>query len=282
MNALQCPILPRKSTDKAAQDFRYEGYDIISLEKLIERDYTIPKPQTVQEVISYYAKRIAEDVKLPSQFAALAPKVREFVATKAFGEPVNLDDPTLIKPLSADVVHYVIVQTFVKALRAVVVQQLEPHLADAGRKLSSTEPFPYSRLTLAARKCVFKLCPCDNEFEKEVATFLQRAEDITAFSKLPPQFGFAIEYTDAVSNLRYYEPDFAAIDTQGIHYLIETKGREDIDVANKNRAALLWCENATRLTGATWQYVIVRQKEYEQLHPNDFAELLIMAQQAML
>jgi len=90
-----CPVLPRKQTDKAAQQFRYEGYDIITLEKQIERDYTIPEPQTAEEVLGYYARRIAQDVKLPSQFAALVPKVRQFLEQKAFGGPVNLAVPVV-------------------------------------------------------------------------------------------------------------------------------------------------------------------------------------------
>ena len=76
-------------TTRRRRTFRYEGYDLITLQKLIERDYTIPAPQTAEEVIGYYARRIAQDVKLPSQFAALAPKVREFLETKAFGGPVD-------------------------------------------------------------------------------------------------------------------------------------------------------------------------------------------------
>ena len=32
-------------------------------------------------------------------------------------------------------------------------------------------------------------------------------------------------------------PDFVAVTSNGVRYLIETKGREDIDVANKERAA---------------------------------------------
>ncbi|MBI5879102.1 MAG: DEAD/DEAH box helicase family protein [Chloroflexi bacterium] len=277
VSAFTCPKLPRKQGDGTAEKFQYEGYDIITLQKLVEREYTIPEAQTSQEVISFYAKRIADEVKLPSQFAALAPKVREFLATKAFGEPVDLDDPTLIKPLSSNVAQYVVVQTFVKALRDVVVQQLEPQLTGAGRKLSETPPFPYSRPTLEAAKCVFNLCPCDNEFEKEFAAFLQKAGDVSRFSKLPQPFAFSIEYTDAVSNLRYYEPDFVAVAHDGAHYLIETKGREDVDVANKNRAAQLWCENASTLTGTPWQFVIVRQKDYEQLQPTEFADLMALA-----
>ena len=92
VSTFDCPVLPRKQDDAAAKSFRYEGYDIITLQKLIEREYKIPEPQTAEEVIGYYARRIAQDVKLPSQFAALAPKVREFLETKAFGEKVARDD----------------------------------------------------------------------------------------------------------------------------------------------------------------------------------------------
>ena len=174
--AMSCPTLPRKAGDAVAQTFRYEGYDIISLQKLIEREYTLPEAQTPQEVISYYAKRIAQDVRLPSQFAALAPKVREFLETRAFGEPVN------------------------------------------------------------------------------------------------------IEYTDSNNNLHYYEPDFVAVTAGGVHYLVETKGREDVDVANKDRAATLWCENATRLTSTHWRYLKVPQKEFEKLQPDEFSDVLVFAQ----
>jgi hypothetical protein len=38
--------------------------------------------------------------------------------------------------------------------------------------------------------------------------------------------------------LRYYEPDFVALTGDGIHYIVETKGLEDTNVANKDRAAL--------------------------------------------
>ena len=89
----------------------------------------------------------------------------------------------------------------------------------------------------------------------------------------PQRFGFAIEYTDSATNLRYYEPDFVAVGYDGTHYLIETKGREDIDVAHKDRAALIWCENATLLTGTAWRYVKVPQTEFGKLQAGDFAEV---------
>ncbi len=66
-----CPVLPRKETDREAQDFHYEGYDLLTLKKIIERDYQIPAPQTAAEVIGYYARRIAQEVRLPITSAAV-------------------------------------------------------------------------------------------------------------------------------------------------------------------------------------------------------------------
>ena len=223
VSAFNCPVLPRKQDDAAAKTFQYEGYDIITLQKLIEREYRIPEPQTAEEVIGYYARRIAQDVKLPSQFSALAPKVREFLETKAFGGPVTLNEPAMIKAISSNVAQYVTVKTFVEALRKLVISELEPQLLHAGRPLSETPPFPWSRATLAADKCIFNLVPCDNEFEKEFAQFLQKADDVQRFAKLPEQFGFAIQYMDNVGNLRFYEPDFVVLTNDGTHYIVETK-----------------------------------------------------------
>jgi type III restriction enzyme len=96
------------------------------------------------------------------------------------------------------------------------------------------------------------------------------------------RFGFTINYSDSAANLRYYEPDFVAVTADGIHHLIETKGREDIDVQHKDRAAQLWCENATILTGTEWQYKKVLQKAFEQLHPDDFSDLIALEEITLL
>jgi type III restriction enzyme len=99
---------------------------------------------------------------------------------------------------------------------------------------------------------------------------------VIRFAKLPERFNFTIPYTDAAANLRYYEPDFAAVTGDGVHHLIETKGRQDIDVKHKDRAAELWCENATILTGTEWIYRKVLQKEFEKLQPSDFEDLIAL------
>jgi type III restriction enzyme len=273
--SFDAPTLPYKSGDEAAKTFQYEGYDLLTLQKMVERTYTLPEISTSQEAVSYYAKRIAQEVKLPSQFAALVPKVQEFLSQRAFGQKVDLDEPAVIRAINSNIAQYVTVQTFVKALRPLVVEELEPQLLSEGRRLSETPPFPHSRQTLPATKTIYNLVAAGNEFELNFAKFLENAPDVERFAKLPEQFGFSIEYTDSNNNLRYYEPDFVAVTPDGGHYLIETKGREDVDVANKDRAASLWCENATKLTGVEWEYIKVRQKEFEKLQPDEFVDIKI-------
>ena len=96
------------------------------------------------------------------------------------------------------------------------------------------------------------------------------------FAKIPRRFNFSIPYTDSAANLRYYEPDFVAVTQDGIHHLIETKGREDIDVKHKDRAAQLWCENASMLTGTEWVYQKILQTEFEKLRPDEFEDLIAL------
>jgi type III restriction enzyme len=266
-------VLPMTEDDPARKTFRYEGFDIITLEKMVEREYQLVEPQTAQEVIGFYARRIAEAVKLPAQFAAIAPKVREFFEYKAFGHPVDMDDRVTVKAMSTNAAQYVCVDVFKKALLSLTIEEQQPELLEPARMLSNCQPFPWSRPVWEGNKTVFNLVPCDNDFERDFAKFLDACPDVKTFAKLPQVFGFSIEYTDAAMNLRSYFPDFAAVDSAGNHWLLETKGQETIDVLRKDAAALRWCENATTLTGKQWKYVKVQQKEYEALQPHRLADL---------
>ena len=271
--AFQTLLLPLGADDPNNKTFRYEGHDIITLQKIVERDYKVPQPQTAQELIGYYARRIAEAVKLPSQFAALAPKVRQFFEDKAFGRRVDLNDMATVRAMSTQVASYVCIQEFSKVLKQLSIAEQEPQLLEPARMLSACQPFPWSRKVYEANHCVFNMIPCDNDFEKSFARFLDDAEDISAFAKLPQPFGFSIDYVDFGMNLRSYYPDFVALDSPGQHWLIETKGMESSEVSQKDAAAENWCENASALTGKVWRYRKVPQKGFEVLQPRHFGDL---------
>ena len=78
-------------------------------------------------------------------------------------------------------------------------------------------------------------------------------------------------------NLRSYYPDFVAVDTEGMHWLIETKGAETAEVVHKDLAARNWCENATALTKTQWRYIKVPQKAFEMLQPSRLEQLQALA-----
>lgn len=265
--------LPLKKGSKEAQTFLYEGKDILTLETLVSKEYEIQGPQTAGEIISFYAKLIAQDVKLPGQFSVVAPKVREWFERRAFGRAVNLEDTAVIQAMSSNVASYVCRDLFTKALRAFSIEEQRPEVIAEPTRLSDIEPFPWTRPVYEANKTPWNLAPCGNGFEREFAKFLDMAGDVRAFGKLHEQFPFSIAYVDGHTSLRYYHPDFVAIDDTDGHWLIETKGAETEEVQFKDRAAQIWCENATDLTGTRWRYLKVAQKEFKKLQPETLEEL---------
>jgi hypothetical protein len=61
-------------------------------------------------------------------FRRAAPKVREFLATRAFGKPVELEGREVIHAISSNVAWFVPIDLFVKALRALAVEEQVPQL----------------------------------------------------------------------------------------------------------------------------------------------------------
>jgi type III restriction enzyme len=135
---------------------------------------------------------------------------------------------------------------FKRVLKQLSIAEQEPELLDPARMLSSCQPFSWSRKVHEADHCILNMVPCDNDFEFAFSKFLDNVEDVVSFSKLPQPFGFSIDYTDAGMNLRSYYPDFAAVDTDGTHWLIETKGAETAEVVHRDLAARNWCEKWDR------------------------------------
>jgi type III restriction enzyme len=234
------PIPFKEKELSEIRSFMYEGRDILTDEVLFTNEYQIPEAQTAEEIVGYYARKIALEIKLPSHFAFIAPKVKEFFRYKAFGIEVDLTDKAVIKAMGSSIAHFVVVKEFSRILRALVLEEKEPELLPSERKLSSTSPFPTSKQLLDAKKTVFNYVACDNDYEYSFARFLDKSEDVKAFAKLPEQFGFCIQYTDSLANLRNYYPDFIAASTDNTFYLIETKGRDDLDVLQKDKYAIIW------------------------------------------
>ena len=75
----------------------------------------------------------------------------------------------------------------------------------------------------------------------------------------------------AINNVR------ARLTTGGDVWIVETKGREEIDLPQKMARLRQWCEDATEAKkddgGPAYHYIYVDQESFEQHRPSSFAGL---------
>jgi type III restriction enzyme len=195
------------------------------------------------------------------------------VSEKLFTEKVDLDDPRVLYKLSSPEVQQQLTSLFVEAFKKMTFSEREPDRTGF-IKLSDTKPFVWSKMVYSGNKCIFNYCPCDNNFEVEIAKFFDRAEDVVSFAKIVPKLGFFVEYRDSDGKLRLYYPDFVMKTDSGEHYVVEAKGREDIDVQYKDKRMKVWCEDATRLTHTEWSFTRIDQENFERYEFRSMREVV--------
>ena len=81
----------------------------------------------------------------------------------------------------------------------------------------------------------------------------------------------------ANGDLSNYTPDFIVRTTDGTVWIVETKGREELDVPQKMARLRQWCADATAASkaedGQRYGFVYVDQESFEQHKPSTFAAL---------
>ena len=199
--------------------------------------------------------------------------MKKYVIEKLFDVEINLDDPRVLYKISTPEVQEQLVNLFVESFKDMSFTEKEPDRRDSLR-LSDTRPFPWTRMVYPANKCIFNYVACDNEFEVDIARFLDRADDIRAFSKIVPKIGFFVEYRDSDGNLKLYYPDFVVLTDNNEYFIIEAKGREDVDVQHKDKRIQMWCEDATKLTNMKWSYRRINQEDFEKYRFKSLKELI--------
>ena len=99
-----------------------------------------------------------------------------------------------------------------------------------------------------------------------------------AFGKNYMAVGFKIDYVKASGELSTYTPDFIVRTRDGAVWIVETKGREELDVPQKMRRLSQWCLDATEASkdegGTRYGFVYVDQESFEQHKPTTFAGLV--------
>ncbi|MEO0101326.1 MAG: DEAD/DEAH box helicase family protein [candidate division WOR-3 bacterium] len=255
-------------------EMEYVAVDMLKGMEVIRRKWDLPVPQDSKSVIAYYTDQILRQLKIGRAFATFYPLVKKYVIEKLFTERVDLADPRVLYKLSSPEVQERLINLFIEKFKDMTFIEREPERTDF-IKLQDTRPFVWSKLVYPANKCIFNYVPCDNDFEVEFSEFLDRADDVCAFCKIVPRIHFFIEYRDADGNLRLYYPDFVILTTKNEYWIVETKGREDVDVRHKDKRAKLWCEDATKLTKRKWSFRRIDQDDFKSYKFNSLEELIL-------
>jgi type III restriction enzyme len=240
-------------------------------------------PADYRSVVAFFARQLLKELRLVGGYDVLYGKVKTFMREHLFaGSPVNLEDPVLLRNLSEPEVGKVLFDSFKSAINALTVQDAGTTRIEDRIRLRDTRPFRTDhRPYLAATKSIFNKTvgePNSGGFELSFAAFLEAATDVAAFSKNYLAIGFKVDYVKADGDLSNYTPDFIVRSADRTVWVIETKGREEIDVPQKMARLRQWCGDATAAStsddGVVYRFIYVDQKSFEQHPPATLAALV--------
>lgn len=239
-------------------------------------------PPDWRSVIGFFARQLLKDLRLVGGYDALYPKVRDFVREHLFDRsPVDLDDPVVLRNLSEPEPGKVLYDSFKRAINALTVSDSGNARIEDWIRLRDTRPFrTMDRPYLPARKSVFNKMvtePNAGGFELVFAKFLEDAPDVVSHSKNYLAVGFKLDYVKADGDLSNYVPDFIARTGDGHVWIVETKGREELDLPQKMARLLQWCEDATAASraegGPEFRFVYVDEEGFTRHPQTTFAGL---------
>lgn len=239
-------------------------------EKILAFDYT----EDFSTYLSYICKAITSKTGASSIFNELVPKVKAYIKNYLFDQKVDGKDLEVTKKLNYIPIREKLVEIFSQEINALSKKEEKINLLRYFR-VSETQPHHTSEPVTRVSKAVFDAMPYSKQsaLEKEFIHYLDEKDEILAFTKVLPRWHpLHIPYQDQEGYLRYYEPDFV-VKEETVMYLVETKGLEGVEVPLKDKEALRWCENVTRLSKVSWKYLKVRPKDLETYESQDFRTL---------
>ena len=192
-------------------------------------------PQS-RQLIASITNKVIDRAKLPNRFAELYPVVRDYVATRCFGKPVDLEAETLRSHLARLELQEGIAKYLARKIAELTLERRTIEFEKADFKLSETKPFSWRRnlppLTVA--KTIFNYVATYNDFERSFAEFLEQGSDVLRFAALGTteqgESGtqFRVDYIKPSGAIGFYHPDWVAVqeaDDREVNWIIETKGR---------------------------------------------------------
>jgi type III restriction enzyme len=231
-----------------------------------------------RSVIGFFAQMLMRELKLVSGYDVLFGKVKGFVQGHLFDRAVDIDDMNTLRNLSEPAVTQVLMESLKKAVNALTVRDKGDAEIRDTIKLRNTRPFvAKDQGYLVPKRSVFNRIIGDRGFELDFAAFLEACpeDDIVSYAKNYLAVGFKLDYVKANGDVSNYIPDFLVKLPKNRLAVVETKGREELDLPNKMARLKQWCGDLNKKQSKiAYYYVYVDQEGFEKYRPKTFAQVM--------
>lgn len=267
------PIEKRKYSPEQLTEITFR--EIVSDE--ISHTTQLPKAMITDgtSAIGYFAQTIKNDLRLVGGYDILYEKVKSFVINNLFNETIDLNDRNILRNLQEVEARRTIVETFKKAINNLTVVDSGEAVIARTIQVKNTRPFVVTpQEVLMPKKSVFNKLIGDSHLELEFAGFLDKCDDVQAFTKNFMAIGFKIDYQNSKGEISNYFPDFIVRTTDGDIWVVETKGLQDLDVEPKQKRLQQWIEDVNKLQKVKYHELFVAEDDFKKYRVSNFNELV--------
>ncbi len=250
--------------------------DIASGEIMHKTELDSDSVPNYQSVIGYLAQLIKTELRLVGGYDILYGKVKEFVINHLFEEEVDLENSNILRNLSELEATKTIIETFKKEINEMTILDKGETEIQNYIKISKSRLFIVNNQNyIVPKKSVFNKIVGDSHFELQFADFLEKCDDIISYAKNYRSVNFKIDYKDADGNIKNYHPDFFVKVSDSEVYVVETKGREDLNDVEKIARLRQWCGDVNEVQKrGTFAILYVKQEDFEKYTPKNFSDLV--------
>ena len=169
-----------------------------------------------------------------------------------------------------------VIENFKKEINDLTILDKGEALIDTYIKISKCRPFLVKDQSfLIPKKSPFNKIFGDSHLELEFAAFLEECEDIISYVKNYFAVQFKIDYRNSTGEISNFFPDFIIKKSEKEMYIVETKGREDLDDPLKIKRLAQWCEDINQNQNKVkFSWIYIKEDEFKKDKINNFSQLI--------